>query len=511
MHDTKNSLTRRTALTFALFFALALVFQVETLLIPPRSDSAAWLFMGARQSAGQMPGRDLWDNKLPLIYLIGRCAMGSEHPQVFLWMIEAMATAVGALAIVALLSGQTNHHTGFSPMQVAKKENASGLLAGVLLCILSGAPSYHAGGYMTEIYSMPSAAVAVYLSYRAMHAKYKILTGMAAGLAWTLAVSFRLPMGLAAVTLTGYFTVFACPGRRLHTLAAHIIGAMFGLLVVMIHPMVAGYTMDSINAALLWPTGMTGAHARGPLTLSTTARLADFAQDVAKLGWLHVAAIAGLAIAYRSSRPMLAIVAGLWYVTALASAALGWASYAHYQYVAFAPCALACGLLTTHTGERRARRIAVALVGLTGLVVAGQNGKELSRNRSAEGHSKRTSVVQFIHRHTKPEETVYIWAWGRSAELLYKVDRPPGNRHFLGHAYFDMDLILFEEMVEEFLAGPPRWVVEDRDRDDPSLTGVSRSDWGRSYPDLIKLQKYVRQQYTQEAAFGNYIIWRYRN
>ena len=44
---------RYTALTcWVVFFLLALIFQIETLLIPARQDSAAWLFMGARQSHG---------------------------------------------------------------------------------------------------------------------------------------------------------------------------------------------------------------------------------------------------------------------------------------------------------------------------------------------------------------------------------------------------------------------------------------------------------------------------
>lgn len=509
MHSTKNSLIRRTASVFTLFFVLALIFQIETFMIPPRADSAAWLFMGARQAADQMPGRDLWDNKLPLIYLIGRVAMASRHPQAFLWILEAMLTATGALAIFALLSRQGKTDSASEITNTRESNHRVGLFAGVLLCILSGSPSYHAGGYMTEIYAMPLSAAAVLMSHRAFQRQSNHLLSIGAGFIWALAVSFRLPMGIVAFSMIVYYMFSIQGASLLRALAMHGIGATIGCFSIMIHPTVAGYAGDCVDAAMLWPIGLTGRHQPGPSTLSTGERLADFAQDIVKLGWLHLAAIAGLVLAHRSPRAPLAMITTLWYVAALASAALGWASYAHYQYVAFAPIALATGLFVKQLRIVVAKRVSVALISLTALVVVGQNVKELVRYVPQRNDRDRAAVVRFISEHTRPDDTVYIWAWGRSAELLYKIDRPPGNRHFLAHAYFDMDLNLFNDMVEKFLISPPTWVIVDRNRNKPALIGASRSDQVSPMPVLVDLQQFIHKAYTKRAVFGDYIILRY--
>ncbi len=152
------------------YLALSAAFQIETLLIPPRQDSAAWLFMAARQEYGQMPGRDLWDNKLPLTYLIGRAAHASGHPQLFLWLLESAVTAAGGMAVFAAARRMTTPRAA--------------TVAGGLLCVASGAPAFHAGGYMTEIYAMPLSAIAVWLGLCSLDRPGRVAHALGAGLAW---------------------------------------------------------------------------------------------------------------------------------------------------------------------------------------------------------------------------------------------------------------------------------------------------------------------------------------
>ena len=164
---------------FFLFLTLALTSQIETLLIAPRDDSAVWLYIAARQAHDEMPGRDLWDNKLPLIYQIGRLALWTGRPQATLWLLEGLLTAAGALAIERLLRRMG--------------EPAGARAAAILLCLVSGLPGQHAGGYMTEIYAMPLTAAAAWLSVAAAQRR-STSCGFAAGLCWGLAVSFRMTL-----------------------------------------------------------------------------------------------------------------------------------------------------------------------------------------------------------------------------------------------------------------------------------------------------------------------------
>ncbi len=580
--ETLNRIGRQPWLRhLLLFFTLALIFQIETLATPPRSDSAAYLYIGARQSAGQMPGRDLWDNKLPLIYLVGRAAMATGSPRVFLWLIEAALTALGALAVRKLVQDTQTHAPaeaatkpvrekseqfgcpapsrggGLSPALSIRHNaparaceppsgcpapsrgggltqalstrhrnrpdiditlrNRPGLAAGILLCIICGAPSYHAGGFMTEVYAMPLSALAALLSWRSFTRAEHTRHGIAAGLCWAVAVSFRLPLALAAAGVVACCLVTTATSApvpesrrppKLACLSTHVIGVLLGLLIVFAHPAAAGYLRDSLNAAILWPLGLTGDHTVGPLTLTTAERLADFAQDIAKLGWLHAAAITGFILSRRSPSRRLAPAAAVWYVTATASAALGWASYAHYQYVALAPICVGCGLLLNHLRQPLARRLAVGITALTAVVICTQNVRELTRPDHRSTDAQRRAVVEYIHTTTDADESVYIWAWNRSADLLYRIDRPPGNRHFMAHAYFNMDLSLFDEMVETFVADPPTRIVIDRNRSKPALIGPLTAEWKQTTPSLQRLRDFVQRQYQTEAQFGQYVILR---
>ncbi len=545
MNTVPNPRSIRPATLAAVYFLLALVFQVETLLIPPRQDSAAWLFMAERQTHGEMPGRDLWDNKLPLIYLIGRAAHATGHPQVFLWLVEAGMTAAGALAVCGMA------------LRPAGRRAAS--IGGALLCVVSGVPAFHAGGYMTEIYAMPLSAVATWLTYTAAVRRRGTARAVAAGLAWTLAVSFRLPLAVVAVVVVGYAAVTKARNRpandpraaRVEMLVRFIMaqtaGAIGGIAIILAHPILAGYLPDCVAAAIAWPLDIGGNRLAGPATLTAAERLTDWAQDLLKLGWLHLAAVAGLFVARRRAAACHAWIAGtgehpahmssdethrrdadapqpmrrdgaiapsfvtmvtLWYAAAFGSAAIGWTSHAHYQYVALAPMCLAIVLTAVRITTPTARRLAMAFLIVSTIAVGAMGTRSLLHRLPDRRDADRTALIDYIHQQTRPDETVLVWAWSGTADLLYRLDRPPGTRHFMAHGYLNMDMRLFEEFALAFLADPPEWIIEDRAFSRPALAAPTADRQTATHVDMIRLRKFARRNYRQSATFGRYVVSR---
>ena len=486
-----------------MFFALALACQCETAIVTPRADSAAWLFMAQRQQSGEMPGRDLWDNKLPLIYLVGRAAVATGHPQIFLWLLEAALTAAGAAAIARMVDHGRAHDS---------QSSYPATFAGALLCISSGATSYHAGGYMTECYAMPLSALGALFTLNAARSptsQRRAVYAVLSGLMWALAVSFRLPLGLAAVGVAAVMLPqIALTGQRVSFLVCHVFGIIAALMVVFVHPWMAGYLRECIDAAILWPLGIGHERIPGPLAPGAISRLGDWAQDVAKIGWLHAAAICGIIMARREQASWITRLVGVWYVAALASAAWGWASYAHYQYVALAPMCLAIGLLLKGPTFLLRRRLSGALVVLTGGVVSFQAGLELYGEVVSLSDTDRMAAVRFVETKTRPTEPVLLWAWGRNADILYKLNRPTGVRHFMAHAYLDMDAGLFNEFVTEFIDAPPAWILEDTRRKKPSLSRPADPLVESRVPSLKTLREFVATGYTRVAVYGPWSIHR---
>lgn len=486
-------------LRLALYFALALAFQCETAIVTPRADSAAWLFMAQRQQSGEMPGRDLWDNKLPPIYLVGRAAVATGHPQIFLWLLEAALTAAGAVAIARVVDQSKAN---------LKQSTRPGTIAGAILCVALGAVSYHAGGYMTETYAMPLAAIAAWCTLHTLEPRRSYFFSVLSGALWTLAVSFRLPLGLAAVGVAGFSIIPSVDhSRRLFRVGCHTIGIAAGLLVVFAHPIIAGYLPACIDAALLWPLGIGHVRTPGPLAPGTADRLGDWAQDMFKLGWLHAAAVAGLVMGWRGGGRT-SQVGAIWYLAALLSAAWGWASYAHYQYVALAPACLAIGLLIIELRPSPGRFMARALIAVTVAIVGFQVVRETAGNRFAQEDADKRAAYEYARSQPLRGDAVFIWAWGRNADILYKLNRPTGVRHFMAHAYLDMDVTLFDEFVTEFIHAPPAWILEDTRRKKPSLSGTADSLIESRVPSLRTLREFVATGYTRVAAFGSWSIHR---
>lgn len=508
-----------------LYLAVALLFQLGTWLVQPEHDRAVRLFMAQRQAQGQMPGRDLWDNKLPPIYLVGRAALLTGAPLATLWLAESLLTAMGALAVAATVQRVASR----SGQRLAAGASRAATLAGLLLCVASGWPAIRGGGYMTEVYAMPLSAVAVWLALGALaQPKRRDWGFLAAGLAWGLAVAFRPPLGIAAIAVIGG-VLLRClwpesPGGNDRTAVAngrgiglsaalrcggaHLAGATVAVGIVLAHPLAAGYLEDCWGAAILWPLGLTGAHVPGPLTPSSGARLTAFAQDVGKIGWLHAAAIAGLVLAARRGAGRPAKLIALWYLLAAASALVGWNHFAHYHYVILAPLCVGAGLLACFWTTRRARQVLVAILALTAVLMLAQNVKAYVRGRQRAAEPDQNRLAAWLSANTTPDQTVFLWISGRDADLLRRVNRPPGVRHFLARSYTDMDLALLDEWAAEFVLHPPDWLAQDTRGQDPQLTRLTGVPWESGVPALRRVQAFVARHYHLERKFGPFEVWR---
>jgi hypothetical protein len=198
----------------------------------------------------------------------------------------------------------------------------------------------------------------------------------------------------------------------------------------------------------------------------------------------------------------------VWYVTALASAGWGWASYAHYQYVAIAPMCAAIGLFFKGPVTSIRRYLPRVLVGVTGGIVCFQVASEFHGEVLSLDDTDRMAAVRLVETKGSPTEPVLLWAWGRNADILYKLNRPTGVRHFMAHAYLDMDAGLFNEFVSEFVDAPPAWILEDTRRKKPSLSTPADPSIESRVPSLMTLREFVATGYTRVAVFGPWSIHR---
>lgn len=184
----------------------------------------------------------------------------------------------------------------------------------------------------------------------------------------------------------------------------------------------------------------------------------------------------------------------------------GWTSYAHYQYVSLAPACLGWGLLVRFLPSQRAKAVSLALLLTAGLIVGVQTGRLAIKDRSRRDVADEASVREYAQSHFGTEDCVLFWLWRRSSNLLYQIDRSPGTRHFLAHAYLELDDALFSEFVNSFAAASPDWIIEDDRRNKPSLSGPLDPPPDGAAADVKRLQEFVRGHYATTASFGHFHV-----
>jgi hypothetical protein len=501
-----------TALACA-YFLTALLFQSETILIPPRADSALWLFMAGRMDHDEFPLRDLWDNKLPPIFLVGRAALATSNPLAALWGIEAALTTVGALSLAWIISRCW-------PLWVA-------MAGGGLYCVISGHPHFHQGGYMTEIYAAPLACLSIAAAIRSMSYDSKfaaIISGFALG----LAVSFRPQIGVQGLVFPMLWWTIRRPEFPWRKVAATALGFAIGGLLAISHALKHGYMPDVFEHCLLEAFRHGTGGTTGPDAPTVLNWLERFFAQLGELFWLHVPAIAAIAITVRnrkrsteptntddrSNRPDFGYrrLLAVWYGASLLSAAVGPNQFGHYHLLSF-PAAAVWFAVFLYVVRNRMRssarprqwRIVAAILLIVPVVVVGSSIIRRSvRPIDSEPHKR--EVVKYAQTAVGPNESVFCWIWGREADLFYRISRSPGCKYFVPFTFFHTSPVLLERWADEMIKQPPDWILIDTNLNRARLIGPPKHDWERTLEPLIRVRSLIAERYSKKQTFGPFLL-----
>lgn len=306
--------------------ALAVIAMIATACASPRPiyDAALFEYVGRELANGSMLYRDVWDNKLPSIFLVN--ALWS---QLFgdRTIARALAECVVDLASVAL----------FARLMVLERVRAWAPAAatfGIALAMLGYAN-------LTEHYALPFILAGLLCA--------RLRRDVAAGVCIAIAASFWIPAVLViAVTLAGdrpqrfRAPVAAC--------AAALAGA--AAFVAVIGVPLASELVQS------WTAYLGGGESLG-------ARFADLRGVAAPLSLIVATSAAGVVLAWRAWPERAARRALVWLIAAWAGAVIPLHPFVHYLLPAV-PAAIACiaiGLPRLGVRQAAAAAAFVALFG----------------------------------------------------------------------------------------------------------------------------------------------------
>lgn len=473
----------------------------------PSRDSGVFLYVGWRLLSGDVPYRDVWDHKPPLIYFVD--ALGLRLTPDSLW-------GVWFLQFVFIF------FTLFFIYKVLDRElGIQAALAGTIV-LTSGLLVIVEKGNVTEEYALGFQALCFWLFIDAWRKDFPIRTSFWIGVLGGLAFNFKQTTLGIWLTYAAFLLAIRLLQRKfpVRDLLMLLAGWLVPSIVLVLYLGNRNALRDFWEQAYLYNFVYIGKH-EGlrrliPVFIKGFAYLRNgWVLYLAAAGWL-----AGLAYVWLKRReftnvPPLLLISLVNLPVEIGLIMVSGRSILHYYLTALPVMAVLAGTLV-HTvpsllgkipplASAGAQRWLSAIV--LGLIIIGQIGqvrkypdyaRVLSRNDYAP-------VIEYIASHTEPGDQVLLI--GAESVVNFLARRQAPTRYVY---QYPLALLgrrpMFEEYINQILANKPVLIVDTR--------GRTRLD-EKLYEPLQKRSqivrdgvKYLGENYQQVAQFGDWFVYR---
>ncbi len=483
---------------------VALTFSPLNMPTPPR-DSGVFLYIGWRILNGELPYRDIWDHKPPLIYYIDALGLSmTPHSAWGVWLLGWIA-----LSIAAYLGFRLARTTvGTVPAILG-----SFLLLLTALFLLPG-------GNLTEEYALPLQFACLWLIHDFESGRFPqrrlFLIGIVSGLAF---FTKQTTIGIGAAIVL-YLTADRLSSRRVSQLLRELLAILAGGLTVCM--VVVAFFAAHGALREFWSAvfGFNFAYVSSGGTIpSHLISLLLAISPVPWVWWLLVLSLIGYAVgllifAHRnrwSPNWMALLCVGLLdlpleFALFLASSRL----YRHYLISILPALSLFSALAFWGLFSRLPRWartdlikgiFTVAFIGVflgsSSAVIAGLT-RDLGKLRPTQ------SLIREVTTSTSPDDTVQVW--GNEASLNYAAyRRSPSRFVYLTPLYQRnyADEQMTEAFLDDLIRNRPRLIIDANDPATPMYKLPVRSEAIQSALD------YLESHYRLTESLGGWTIYEY--
>lgn len=452
----------------------------------PGRDQGVFLYVGQRILRGELPYRDVWDHKGPLIYYIN--ALG---------LLLGGGTAWG-VRVLEWLSIWGASWLGYVVMSEAFGATAAAVVSFAWLVSL---PALLGGGDLTEEFSLPLQFLSLFLFWRSGRNNRPACVSVAIGAC--LGCSFLLRPNNVGIQLAivGYLLLGHGPAgssrRAVRHMLAVCLGAAAVIAPVCLYLWVHGALGAAIDAVVRYNSIYSGADLQTRVLSVMRGLRALLPSGVSALsltGWLlGLTRVLSRREADRS-RPLLIVVLVVLPIELVLSSLSGRA-YDHY-FILWLP---GCAVLTAYLIQRgldylatksstgviwrgRWTTIGVPLALLLGVVPIWRMLPDI-RQVLAHGRAATPVVVEYILTHTRTDD--YVLMWGAETSYNYLSGRASPTRFAYQYPLYSCQYRT-TAMVEELLRGvvSRRPLVVDTSPTNlrvPPIDAQDRAEWYSRY------------------------------
>jgi hypothetical protein len=503
MTTLKQIISKVSALPIAFFGSLTVLLPSNPLNMPlTYRDQGVFLYMAWRILNGEVPYRDIWDHKPPLIYLINTLGLAlTPDSRWGVWFIELVFLTLATLLAYRILKGT------FGTLPT---------LATLVITLVSLTFAMQSGNHATE-YALPFQFGCLLLATSAVDRGAWFWRGFTIGvLSGFIFLTKQNCVGIVIATAL-YLVVVRLRAREYGKILRELLSMFLGGSTVLAAAIILFATLGAlpafIDAAFIYNFAYAGSSS---FTSHLTCIIRGF--ELLSESWLTQFAFVGAAIAViliifrgdmlREAMPLLTI--GLIALPIeLIFIGLTGNSYPHY-YVTLLPVFSIFSALAVHTlllgvthirqGKAIQAAFIVALLGIFSLTQL----RHYRNTFTTYGRVGHPDVIAYVERNTSNDDTVLLW--GAETAVNFFTERRSPTKYVYQYPLYTEGYTndqRVEAFLEDILKNKPRLIIDAQDATMPFLSFPTSSPRSRN------LASQVRDSYETSGTINSWIIYEF--
>jgi hypothetical protein len=510
MNQFSNALRRVPDEIIILIVVLIVLLPISSLNMPfVRRDSGVFLYSGWRILNGEVPYRDIWDNKPPVIFYINAAGLAiSGGSRWGVWLIELISLSCVALIGFKLL----NKIFGRLPALLS-----SCLWALTLIGLISG------GNYATE-YTLPMQFACLWLAYESekkeVYSWRGYLIGVLCGLAF-LTKQNTIGIGIAIILHNLITRVRPASWKKaLVDSFLIILGGMTSLVGIVSWMAVQGVTEQFWEAAFVYnfvnsSSGFLSrvkSIATGMFYLPTLTLLALIGWGASllrsKFNKLHLrqaldpgaASFLSIGLIDLPIEVIMASISGFSFRHYYMSLLPIYAVFAGYSFW------LLCARLSYPPISRKIKRpltIFIAAIFFVPVVGAGIALVKDTHYISDRGIAY-NDVISYVKLHTSEDDFVLVW--GAETGINFSTQRRSPSRFVYQFPLYEAgyaDQKIIEEFLGDIIQHQPPIIIDTQNSDMPIY------DFGITSPEISNDLQFLQSNYKVVEKLGPWVVYEY--
>lgn len=514
--------THRIPILFGIIFCTVVVLRVQTFTSLGNKDVGVFAYIGERILHGEMPYRDMWDHKSPLLYYV------------FALLFGVFGTN---LTIIAVTETIWITVTAFFIYKVARKHVSEipAICSAIIFTIYVGVTYIAEGFGMTETYALLPSVLAVYFYLEFLH-KRNTVALFVSGMMVSVAFLFRQTAGVLGPVLLLFVLQHFFKNTKSQRLSVQsfVLGILAPVSLVFAFFYVHGSLEEFISQVFTYNFIYSEGTDVSFIT-SISTLVAEVEKVFNKWPLLLILAVTGVIISVinlytfvtRQAKESVhfEILLVMWFVVDLFAIMFSGRYYTHYSVQLIASAALLAGVAIEQVMSFQKNRLykliflAILVIGATPFYPALSENISYTRNRTSKDFvqtskgtfdTEQKDRIEWILKNSDESDSIYFW--GGEVGLNFVTGRQVPTQYLYIYPLLMKEYVSDEMigiLISDLQRNNPKYII-DATQDHITLGTIPLKKFDEYQGPITKAIDYIYSTYEYFESVGGWEVYRLR-